>query len=147
MFVGASAGSTGGGIKCARILLMIKELRRNIQQAMHPRAVRRVRINNRGVDEQVIQNVNAYMAAYLVLAAASFILISLDGFSMETNFSAVAACFNNIGPGFDAVGPMANFNGYSIPSKLILTADMLLGRLEIYPILTMFSRYTWDRSK
>ena len=147
MFVGASAGSTGGGIKCARILLMIKELRRNIQQAMHPRAVRRVRINNRGVDEQVIQNVNAYMAAYLVLAAASFILISLDGFSMETNFSAVAACFNNIGPGFDAVGPMVNYNGYSIPSKLILTADMLLGRLEIYPILTMFSRYTWDRSK
>lgn len=147
MFVGASAGSTGGGIKCARVMLMIKELRRNIQQAMHPRAVRRVRINNRGVDEQVIQNVNAYMAAYLLLAAASFILISLDGFSMETNFSAVAACFNNIGPGFDAVGPMANFNGYSIPSKLILTADMLLGRLEIYPILTMFSRYTWDRSK
>ena len=147
MFVGASAGSTGGGIKCARVLLLTKELRRNIQQAMHPSAVRRVRINNRGVDEQVIQNVNAYMAAYLVLAAVSFILISLDGFSMETNFSAVAACFNNIGPGFDAVGPMANFSGYSILSKLILTADMLLGRLEIFPILTLFSRYTWDRSK
>ncbi len=147
MFVGASAGSTGGGIKCARILLLMKELRRNIQQALHPRAVRLVRVNNRGMDEQVIQNVNAYMAAYLVLVGASFILISLDGYSFETNFSAVAACFNNIGPGFDAVGPMANFAGYSIFSKLILTADMLLGRLEIFPILTLFSRYTWNRSK
>ena len=147
MFVGASAGSTGGGIKCARILLLMKELRRNIRKTMHPRAVRLVRINNRGIDEQVIQNVNAYMAAYLVLAGLSFILVSLDGFSFETNFSAVAACFNNIGPGFDAAGPMANYSGYSIPSKLILTADMLLGRLEIFPILTLFSRHTWDRSK
>ncbi len=147
MFVGASAGSTGGGIKCARVLLLMKELRRNIQQVLHPRAVRMVRINNRGMHEQVIQNVNAYMAAYLVLAAASFIVVSLDGYSFETNFSAVAACFNNIGPGFDAVGPMANFSGYSILSKLVLTADMLLGRLEIFPILTLFSRYTWDRSK
>ena len=147
VFVGGSAGSTGGGIKCARILLLMKELRRNIRKTMHPRAVRLVRINNRGIDEQVIQNVNAYMAAYLVLAGLSFILVSLDGFSFETNFSAVAACFNNIGPGFDAAGPMANYSGYSIPSKLILTADMLLGRLEIFPILTLFSRHTWDRSK
>ncbi len=147
MFIGASAGSTGGGIKCSRILLLIKELRRNMQQALHPRAVRLVRMNDRGLDEQVIQNVNAYMAAYLLLFGASFILISLDEFSLETNFSAVAACFNNIGPGFDAVGPMVNFSGYSAVSKLILIADMLLGRLEIFPILTLFSRYTWDRSK
>ncbi len=147
MFIGASAGSTGGGIKCVRILLLMKELRRNIQQALHPRSVRLVRVNDRGMNEQVIQSLNAYMAAYLLLFGVSFILISLDEFSLETNFSAVAACFNNIGPGFDAVGPMANFSGYSIPSKLILAADMLLGRLEIFPILTLFSRYTWDRSK
>lgn len=147
MFIGASAGSTGGGIKCSRIMLLIKELRRNMQQALHPRAVRLVRVNDRGMDEQVIQNVNAYMAAYLLLFGASFILISLDEFSFETNFSAVAACFNNIGPGFDAVGPMVNFSGYSALSKLILIADMLLGRLEIFPILALFSRYTWDRSK
>lgn len=147
MFIGASAGSTGGGIKCVRILLLMKELRRNIQQALHPRSVRLVRVNDRGMNEQVIQSLNAYMAAYLLLFGVSFILISLDEFSLETNFSAVAACFNNIGPGFDAVGPMVNFSGYSIPSKLILAADMLLGQLEIFPILTLFSRYTWDRSK
>ena len=147
MFIGASAGSTGGGIKCVRILLLMKELRRNIQQALHPRSVRLVRVNDRGMNEQVIQSLNAYMAAYLLLFGVSFILISLDEFSLETNFSAVAACFNNIGPGFDAVGPMVNFSGYGIPSKLILAADMLLGRLEIFPILTLFSRYTWDRSK
>lgn len=147
MIVGASAGSTGGGIKCARVLILVKELRRNIRQALHPRSVRLVRVNDRGMDEQVIQNVNAYMAAYLLLFGISFILISLDEFSFETNFSAVAACFNNIGPGFDAVGPMVNFSGYSNFSKLILTADMLLGRLEIFPILALFSRYTWRRSR
>ena len=95
------------------------------------------------VDEKVLENTNAYLAAYVVIILISFIVISLDGFSVTTNISAVFACFNNIGPGFDAVGPTCNFAGYSPLSKLILIADMLAGRLEIFPILILFSRSTW----
>ena len=143
MVIGACAGSTGGGLKCGRALLLLKSLRRNIRKVLHPQKVQIVRNNGQMVDEKVLENTNAYLAAYVVIVLLSFILISLDGFSITTNISAVFACFNNIGPGFEAVGPTCNFAAYSPFSKLILIADILAGRLEIFPILILFSRSTW----
>lgn len=143
MVVGACAGSTGGGFKCIRILLVMKNLRRNVQKVLHPQKVQVVRINDRPVAEKILENTNAYLAAYTFIFILSFILISIDNFSVTTNFSAVMACFNNIGPGLDAVGPTCNFGAYSIFSKLVLIVDMLAGRLEIFPILILFSRSAW----
>ena len=145
MVVGACAGSTGGGLKVARLMLLLKSLRRNIRQTLNPRKVQVVRNNNAVIDEKVLDNTNAYLAAYVVILFVSFMLISVDGFSTGTNFTAVLACFNNIGPGFEAVGPTCNFAGFSIFSKLVLCLDMLLGRLEIFPILVLLSRSTWKR--
>ncbi|MDO4312220.1 MAG: TrkH family potassium uptake protein [Eubacteriales bacterium] len=145
MVIGACAGSTGGGLKCGRALLLLKSLRRNIRKVLHPQKVQIVRNNGQMVNEKILDNTNAYLAAYVVIVLLSFILISLDGFSITTNISAVFACFNNIGPGFDAVGPTCNFGSYSAFSKLILIGDMLAGRLEIFPILILFSRSTWIR--
>ncbi len=145
MVVGACAGSTGGGLKVARLLLIFKSLRRNIRKILNPRKVQVVRNNGVAVSENVLDNVNAYLGSYVLILFISFALVSLDGFSVETNFSAVLSCFNNMGPGFDAVGPTCNFGGYSTFSKIILSLDMLLGRLEIFPILVLFSRSTWKR--
>lgn len=143
MIIGASAGSTGGGFKCGRVILVLKSLRRSVQQIVHPQKVQVVRVNGQPIDEKVIQNTNAYLAAYAILSVASFLLISVDGFSITTNLSAVLACFNNIGPGFEAVGPTCNYAAYGTFSKLVLALDMLAGRLEIFPILILFSRTTW----
>ena len=143
MVVGASAGSTGGGIKVARVLLLFKSLKRNIAQMLHPRRVKLVRNNGTVVDERVIAGTNAYLSAYVLIVFFSFVIISLDGFSTGTNFSAVLACLNNIGPGLEVVGPVCNYSGFSVLSKLVLTMDMLLGRLEIFPILVLFSFQTW----
>ncbi|MDD5931574.1 MAG: TrkH family potassium uptake protein [Oscillospiraceae bacterium] len=143
MIVGACAGSTGGGIKCVRVLLLLKSLRRNIRQVIHPRKVQVVRNNHQVVDEKILDNTNAYLAAYVVIIIISVILISLDGFSTTTNISAVLACFNNIGPGLETVGPTCNFSAYSTFSKLVLIFDMLAGRLEIFPILALLTRSTW----
>ena len=143
MIIGACAGSTGGGIKVARVLLLFKSLRRNIRQVLHPNKVQVVRNNNQVVEESILDTTNAYLAAYVVIIIVSVILISLDGFSTGTNITAVLACFNNIGPGLEAVGPTCNFSGFSVFSKLVLIHDMLAGRLEIFPILVLFSRSTW----
>ncbi len=144
MIVGACAGSTGGGFKCGRTLLLIKSLRRNVRQILHPRKVQVVRVNGQMVDERVLDNTNAYLAAYAFIVVFSFIVISIDGFSPMTNFSAVLACFNNIGPGLESVGPTCNFGDYGLISKAMLIVDMLAGRLEIFPILILFSRSTWS---
>ena len=145
MVVGASAGSTGGGLKVARVLLLLKTLGRNIRQILSPRKVEAVRNNGQVVSERILDNTNAYLAAYVVIIFAVFAVISLDGFSVGTNFSATLACFNNIGPGLEAVGPTCNFSAYSDLSKLVLSFAMLAGRLEIFPILVLFSRDTWRR--
>ena len=144
MIVGACAGSTGGGFKCGRTLLLIKSLRRNVRQILHPRKVQVVRVNGQMVTEKVLDNTNAYLAAYAFIIVFSFIVISIDGFSPMTNFSAVMACFNNIGPGLESVGPTCNFGDYGLLSKSLLIVDMLAGRLEIFPILILFSRSTWS---
>ena len=145
MMVGACAGSTGGGFKCGRLLLVLKSLRRNIRQILNPQKVQVIRNNGKVVSEGVLDNTNAYLAAYAIIIVLCFAIISLDGFSVETNLSATLACFNNIGPGFDLVGPMCNYSAYSDFSKIILSIAMLAGRLEIFPILVLFSRSTWTR--
>ena len=143
MVIEASAGSTGGGFKCGRALLVLKSLHRSVRQVVHPQKVQAVRVNGHPVGEKILQNTNAYLAAYVIIIGISYLLVSVDGFSITTNISAVMACFNNIGPGFETVGPACNFAAYSTFSKLVLIMDMLAGRLEIFPILILFSRTTW----
>ena len=145
MVIGASAGSTGGGFKCGRALLLFKNMRRNLKKALYPRRVEVVCNNGQMMEEGVLSNINTYLSAYVIIIIVSFLLISLDGFSTTTNFSAVLACFNNIGPGLEAVGPTCNFGGYSVLSKLVLIFDMLAGRLEIVPILMLLSQSTWKK--
>ena len=145
MFVGACAGSTGGGFKCGRLLLVFKSLRRNIQKMLRPQRIQAVRSNKQVVSEKVLENTNAYLAAYVLIIMFSLLVTSIDGFSVGTNFSAVLACFNNIGPGLELVGPTCNFSIYGPLAKIVLIFDMLAGRLEIFPILILLSRDTWRR--
>ena len=145
MVVGACAGSTGGGFKCGRLLLVFKSLHRNLQKLLRPQRIQAVRSNKQVVSEKVLENTNAYLAAYVLIIMFSFLVVSLDGFSVGTNFSAVLSCFNNIGPGLEMVGPTCNFSIYSPLSKIMLIIDMLAGRLEIFPILILLSRDTWRR--
>ena len=145
MVVGACAGSTGGGFKCGRLLLVFKSLRRNIQKMLRPQRIQAVRSNKQVVSEKVLENTNAYLAAYVLIIMFSLLVTSIDGFSVGTNFSAVLACFNNIGPGLELVGPTCNFSIYSPLAKIVLIFDMLAGRLEIFPILILLSRDTWRR--
>ncbi|HHU05933.1 MAG TPA: TrkH family potassium uptake protein [Clostridiales bacterium] len=144
MFIGACAGSTGGGFKCGRLLLLLKTLRRNIRKVLHPQMVQVVRANGQVIDEKILDGTSSYLAAYVIIFIFSFILVSLDGFSITSNFSAVLACLNNIGPGLEAVGPTQNYASFGVISKLVLIANMLIGRLEIFPILALFSRSTWS---
>ena len=125
---------------------LAKNLRRNIHQALNPKKVQVVRINDRIIDEKVLSNTDAYLAAYVIILLVSFLLVSFDGRSAETNITAVLACFNNIGPGFAAVGPTCNFGSFSDLTKSVLILDMLAGRLEIFPILVLFSRGTWRKN-
>lgn len=143
MLVGASAGSTGGGFKFARLLLILKSIKRNVRQVLQPQKVQVVRVNGQPVDEKILENTNAYLAIYVIIIVVSCILIAVDGFSMTTNISAVIACFNNVGPGFEAVGATCNFAGFGYFSKLVLIIDMLAGRLEIFPIFILFSGAAW----
>ena len=145
MVVGACAGSTGGGLKISRLLYLLKSLGRNITQILNPRRVKAVRYNGQVLNETVLANTNAYLVAYVFIIIGSYLLVSLDDQSIGTTFTAVLACFNNIGPGLEAVGPTCNFSHLSDLSKLVLSADMLAGRLEIFPILVLFSPATWKK--
>ena len=145
MFIGACAGSTGGGIKVSRLLILGKTLGKELKQALHPQVVAPVRMDGKVVNHETIRATNVFVAAYIFIFAASFFLISLDGFDMVTNFTAIAATLNNIGPGLAQVGPMMNFGSYSNPAKLVMIFDMLAGRLEIFPMLVFFMPDTWRR--
>ncbi len=145
MLTGACAGSTAGGLKCARVVLLLKSLRRNIRQVLNPRKVQVVRINGKAVDETVLDNANAYLAAYVTILVLSYLVVSMDGMTVGSTFTGVLTCLNNVGPGLEQLGPTCNFSHLSDLSKLVLTADMLIGRLEIFPILILFSRTTWKR--
>ncbi len=143
MFIGACAGSTGGGFKVSRVIILIKNLFKSMRQLVHPGKVEAVRINDTVIDEKTLGNTNTFLAAYVMIFLISCFIISLDGLSFTTNFSAVTACINNIGPGFERVGPAFNYACFGAVSKIVLIMDMLIGRLEIFPILILFSKSTW----
>ena len=145
MFFGACAGSTGGGLKISRLVILLKSFVYDIKKQIRPRSVISLRFEGASVEDDIIQNTKSYFVIYAVLFFCSMLLLSLDGFGFFTNFSAVAACFNNIGPGFEAVGPVCNFSGFSILSKLVLIFDMLAGRLELLPMIALFSPSVWRR--
>lgn len=146
MLVGASAGSTAGGLKIQRLLLLIKSFRRNLRKSLYPNKIEVITVNKNPVNERVIANTHSYLTAYILIIIISFLLISINGFDFETNISATIGCFNNIGPGFSGVGPICNYSSFSIFSKIVLIIDMLAGRLEIFPVLILLNRSTWIRS-
>ncbi len=145
MFIGACAGSTGGGMKVSRVIIYLKSVKKEMAALIHPRSVKVTKLEGKVVDDVMMRSVFAFLSAYLVIFVVSLLVISLDGFDLETNFSAVAATFNNIGPGLGAVGPVSNFSAYSMLSKIVLSLDMLIGRLEIFPILLLFAPSTWKK--
>lgn len=146
MFIGACAGSTGGGIKVSRVIILLKTIKKELFTLTHPRAVRKTMFDGHVVPHEVLRAINVFLAAYLMIFFLSVFAISLDGFSLETNFTAVAATINNIGPGLAGVGPAKNFAAFSAFSKLVLTFDMLVGRLELFPVLMLFMPATWRKS-
>lgn len=145
MFVGACAGSTGGGMKVSRFIIFFKNVRRELKYFLHPQTVSGIYIDKKRLSTDVIRLTNAYIAAYFIIFTASLFLISFDNFDAITNFTAVATTLNNIGPGLELVGPTQNFSIYSGFSKAVLTFDMIAGRLEIFPILLLFYKDTWKR--
>ena len=143
MFFGACAGSTAGGIKIARIVILFKSAARDVQRMIHPHAVATVRFEGKTLDDKTIRDTHLYLSAYLMLFVLSVLLISLEGNDLVTSFTSVAACLNNIGPGLGKVGPMGNFGFYSVPAKLLLSFDMLAGRLDIFPMLVLCAPAVW----
>ena len=146
MFIGACAGSTGGAIKCSRILLLGRCIKREIRQVIHPRSVNVVKLDGRVVDETALRSVHIFLAAYLFITLGATLLVSLDNYSFGTTFTAVVACIGNIGPGLELVGPMGNYALFSDFSKLVLSMCMIIGRLEVLPILVLFSGNARKRS-
>ena len=145
MFIGACAGSTGGGIKVSRIVIFLKGVGRELSSVIHPRQIKKITIDKRPVDNEIVRSVNAYIACYLTVFVASLLLISFENHDFITNFTAVTATLNNVGPGLSAVGPTSNYAFFSIPSKLVLIFNMLAGRLELLPMLLLFAPSTWKK--
>lgn len=146
MFIGACAGSTGGGIKVSRFLIMAKTMKKELFTIVHPHGVKRVKMDGHLIDHEIVRSVNIFLIAYLLIYGISVLLIGIDNFDFTTNFTAVAATINNIGPGLELVGPMENFNLFSNFSKCVLMFDMLAGRLEIFPMMVLLAPVTWKRS-
>ncbi len=145
MFIGACAGSTGGGIKVSRILIFMKSFKKEIVSLIHPRSVTTISINGKKLEDETIKKTNSFLVFFVFIFTAAFLLISLDGFSFETNFTALAATINNIGPGLAGVGPLENFAKFSDLSKLVLTFVMICGRLELFPLIILLSPRTWKK--
>ena len=145
MFIGACAGSTGGGLKVSRLMILFRGAFNEIGNLIHPRRVKRVMVDGHPVDSEVVRATNVYMMWYVLVFAVSVILISFDDHDLITNFTAVTATINNLGPGLGLVGPTGNFAFFSVPSKLVLIFDMLAGRLELFPMLVLFAPATWKK--
>ena len=145
MFIGACAGSTGGGIKVSRWILYNKQIAHEIERLIHPNAVTKVRLDGKVVDDKTIRTANVYLMAFVFLFVLSLFIISFDGYDLVTTFTSVAATINNIGPGLGVVGPLGGFSEFSNLSKWVFIFDMIAGRLELFPILIIFSPYTWRR--
>lgn len=145
MFVGGCAGSTAGGIKVARVVMLYKIIKTELQRLLHPRSVKVSRFEGKSLDNSTLTSVNSYLAVYTMLFCAFVFIVGFNGFDIETTISAVSACFNNIGPAFGIAGPMGNFADFSVFSKIVLSMAMLFGRLEIYPIILTLSASTWAK--
>ena len=146
MFVGACASSTGGGFKVSRLLITVKAVKNEILTVLHPRSVRKVHVDKRRIEDTIVRKVLCYLAVYVLIVIISVLIVSIDGKDMTTNITAVMATFNNIGPGLNGVGPTANFGDFSILSKFVFMFDMLVGRLEIFPVLVLFTSGVWKIS-
>ena len=145
MFFGAMAGSTGGAIKISRIIALFKSSIRKITNIVNPRRVKVIYVNGKEMDDDAIEGVQSFFIVYLIVFIFCALLISIDGFDIITNVTASLSCISNVGPGLGAVGPSGNFAGYSYFSKIILSLEMIAGRLELFPILVLFSPKTWAR--
>lgn len=147
MFVGGCAGSTGGGLKAVRVVILIKSIKKELKKLLHPRSVKSVMSEGKKLDDETLSGVTSYFAVYTLCIMVVFLLLSFEPFGFETNFTASVACFNNIGPGLADVGPAASFAQYSDFSKIVLSFAMLLGRLEVFPLLLGLNPLIWKRSK
>ncbi len=145
-FIGAMAGSTGGGFKVSRVIMLFKEARKELALLVHPRNVKNVKIDGKTVDHSVMRTTSIFLVVYIGIFAFSYLLISLDNFDFTTSFTAVAANLNNTGPGLGAVGPVGNYSDFSVFSKIVLIFDMLAGRLELFPLLLLFAPSAWKKS-
>ncbi|MCR5607510.1 MAG: TrkH family potassium uptake protein [Lachnospiraceae bacterium] len=147
MFCGACAGSTGGGLKVSRIMIYVRHVKNELNYALHPNQVKKLELEGKALDTSTIRSTMSYLSAFLLLFVVSTLIVSLDGFDPATTFTAIVATINNIGPGLGKVGPTGNFSEFSILSKLVMTMDMLIGRLEVFPILILFNPNTWRKGK
>ena len=147
MFIGACAGSTGGGIKVSRFIIAFKSFIKEIISYLHPRSVKKIKVEGKPLEHETLRATNVYFMTYMVIFAVSVLLVSIENKDLVTNFTAVAATFNNIGPGLSLVGPMANFGHFTDFTKYILMFDMLAGRLEIFPMLLLFCPAVWKRRR
>ena len=145
MFMGACAGSTGGGMKVSRFIILGKSASNEMRKTLHPKQVKALTMDGRVVEQEVVNSVYSYVIAFICVFIISLLIISLDGESLVTNFTAVTATINNIGPGLEAVGPAGTFANFSWWSKLVFIFDMLVGRLEIFPMLLLFAPSTWRK--
>ncbi len=145
MFVGACAGSTGGGIKVSRILIMLKSLKKEFTALVHPKSIKTIHMNGKRIDDETTRRATSFMICYIGIFVLSMIIIAFDNMSLETNLTAVAATLNNVGPGLSAVGPTGNYAGFSSLSKLVLTFDMICGRLELFPVMILLLPQTWKK--
>ena len=145
MLIGACAGSTGGGIKVSRIMIAMKSVKKELMLYIHPRSVKKVSMDGKPIEHETVRSTNVFLIAYLLIFAFSVLIISFDGHDLTTNFTAVAATLNNIGPGLEMVGPTGNFGFFSTGAKAVLIFDMLAGRLEIFPLLLLFVPETWKK--
>ena len=145
MFVGACAGSTGGGMKVSRVLILLRLVKNEVYHLLHPKRVTKVRLEYRAVAKETVRGVQVFFIAYMFILAGSVLLISLCELDVVTNFTAVVATLNNIGPGLELVGPTGNFAVFASPAKWVLMFDMLAGRLEIFPLLVLLAPLTWKK--
>lgn len=143
MFIGACAGSTGGGIKVSRIMIMVKTIFKECNSYIHPKCIKKIKFEGKEVEHEVVRATNVYLITFIILFAVSVFAISFEGYDLITNFTAVAATINNTGPGLEMVGPTQNFGFFNSFSKLVLIFDMLAGRLELFPLLILFHPGTW----
>lgn len=143
MFIGACAGSTGGGIKVSRFVVLFKTIIKELNSYIHPKSIKKIKIDGKPVEHDVVRAINVYFITFMIVFSISVLAISFEGKDLVTNFTAVAATINNIGPGLELVGPTQNFGGFSVVSKYVLMFDMLAGRLELFPLLILFHPSIW----